>query len=51
MAIENNSVFIVISEEAYKQNTVYRPWKEIRTSDIAPPPKSVQVTSQWKAAK
>lgn len=28
-------VVIVISEDAYKQNTVYRPWVETGTSSIA----------------
>ena len=30
MATERNPVVIEISEEAYKQNTVYRPWSEIQ---------------------
>ncbi|CAA0125402.1 Uncharacterised protein [Halioglobus japonicus] len=30
MTKENNAVEIVIPEEAYKQNTVYRPWSDIK---------------------
>ena len=30
MTKEHRAVEIVISEEAYKQNTVYRPWSDIK---------------------
>lgn len=30
MTTENKTIEIVISEEAYKQNTVYRPWSDIK---------------------
>ena len=30
MTTENKTVEIEISEEAYKQNTVYRPWSDIK---------------------
>jgi hypothetical protein len=32
MITENKPVVIEIPEEAYKQNTVYRPWPEIKAS-------------------
>jgi hypothetical protein len=32
MVTENKPVVIEIPEEAYKQNTVYRPWPEIKAS-------------------
>ena len=35
MISENQSVLIEIPEDAYKQNTVYRPWSEIEASEPA----------------
>ena len=35
MATQDEPVIIEISEEAYKQNTVYRPWTEIRAGVTA----------------
>ena len=32
MVTKNKPVVIEIPEEAYKQNTVYRPWPEIKAS-------------------
>jgi hypothetical protein len=32
MVTESKPVVIEIPEEAYKQNTVYRPWPEIKAS-------------------
>ena len=39
MATEIRPVVIEISEEAYKQNTVYRPWSEIEASNPAAEPR------------
>jgi len=33
--IENKPTVIEIPEDAYKQNTVYRPWPEIKASEAA----------------
>ena len=35
---ENKPNIIVVSEDAYKQNTVYRPWPEEQTRNTSPPP-------------
>lgn len=35
MISENQSVLIEIPEDAYKQNTVYRPWSEVEASEPA----------------
>ena len=35
---ENKPNIIVVSEDAYKQNTVYRPWPEEQTHNSAQPP-------------
>ena len=39
MAKEINALVIEISEEAYKQNTVYRPWSEIQAGEPATEPR------------
>ena len=38
MITENKPVVIEIPEEAYKQNTVYRPWPEIKASETVGSP-------------
>jgi hypothetical protein len=38
MTADNKTVEIEISEEAYKQNTVYRPWSEIQAGIHATKP-------------
>jgi len=35
---ENKPEIIVVSEDAYKQNTVYRPWPEEAARSTAQPP-------------
>jgi len=38
MITENKPVVIEIPEDAYKQNTVYRPWPEIKASETVGSP-------------
>ena len=50
MAAEEQAGVIEISEEAYKQNTVYRPWADILWGEVTvgqeePPPKTAQDAS------
>ena len=35
MTTTSKLVLIEISEEAYKQNTIYRPWVEYRSADVS----------------
>jgi hypothetical protein len=38
MMAENKPVVIEIPEDAYKQNTIYRPWPEIKAAETTASP-------------
>ena len=38
---------VVIPEDAYKQNEVYRPWKDVKPSETLASPESSVIRPQW----
>ena len=47
MATDTNRVVVVIPEDAYKQNEVYRPWKDIKSSEKLARPEGALTRPQW----
>jgi hypothetical protein len=48
MAADTKRGVVIIPEDAYKQNAVYRPWKDIKSSEtLASRPESPLMRPQW----
>ena len=47
MATDTKRVVVVIPEDAYKQNEVYRPWKDIKSSEKLARPEGALTRPQW----
>ena len=47
MATDTTRVVVIIPEDAYKQNEVYRPWKDIKSSETLASSEGSVIRPQW----
>ena len=47
MATDIKRGVVVIPEDAYKQNEVYRPWKDIKSTEKLASPQGSVIRPQW----
>ena len=47
MKVDYKRVVVVIPEDAYKQNAVYRPWNETKPREALTKPERPMIRPQW----